>query len=494
MRQAYVRELKPYSVTRLAREFGMDTGQTLLLVEELMARGIVRYRADKAADDEGATDDERYQFNFVGMVMVGDLVVIAYPKYFRDRKPSIDELRQIMRLLKRDAGRTSVAVLADEGERTDDKLPVMLALLELYAEYGVYSNYVEGRELNGSGSIDWNRTIGNHLPFLADGRPVYLEYETRKTLRDDSDFITRLHRAVLTECSEKLFGAHVGELLSLDELELSDEDVDDFGDAEALEWRLERERGSQFVDWKIGVLDLLWRYLLNRESMAERDEVRGLGTTSFFHLWEEACKTAFDDALDTKLGNLDLPLKGGWIERKRDTLLGIIESPKWERRRGEGYVACDPVATLVPDTISFDINDGGQRAFCIYDAKYYVPSVEGKINGQPGLESVTKQFLYQSAYKDFVLDHGFDYVVNAFLVPSVDDSPRELARVSFPRVMGEVDLPFSNFIHMWALPADKVFEAYLQQEPAEGFAELIAKEHKKRADYSQPIFEPSITL
>ena len=50
MRQAYVRELKPYSVTRLAREFGMDTGRTLLLVEELMARGIVRYRADKSAD------------------------------------------------------------------------------------------------------------------------------------------------------------------------------------------------------------------------------------------------------------------------------------------------------------------------------------------------------------------------------------------------------------------------------------------------------------
>ena len=470
MRQAYVRELKPYSVAGLASKFGMDTGRTLLLIEQLMARGIVRYRADKAddaeniADDEGATDDERYQFNFVGMSMVGDLVVIAYPKYFRDRKPSLDELRQIMRLLKRDAGRTSVAVFADEGERTDDKLPVMLALLELYAEYGVYSNYIEGREVNGSGSIDWNRTIGNHLPFLSDGRPVYLEYETRKTLRDESDFITRLHRAVLTECSKQLFGAHVGELLSLDELELSDEDVDDFGDAEALKWRLERERGSQFVDWKIGVLNLLWRYLLNRESMIQRDEVRALGTTSFFHLWEEACKTAFDDALDTKLGNLDLPLKGGWIERKRDTLLGIIEAPKWERRRGEGYIDCDPVATLIPDTVTFAVGSDGRRAFCIYDAKYYVPRVGGKMKGQPGLESVTKQFLYQSAYKEFVLDHGFDYVVNAFLAPSAGDSLLELARVSFPKVMGEVEPPFSNYVHMWALPAGEVFGAYLRGE------------------------------
>ncbi len=476
MRQAYVRELKPYSIAGLADEFGMEAGRTLRVIEGLMARGIVRYRNDKEADGvddpdaEGAKDDERYQFRFVGMAMIGDLVVIAYPKYFRNGAPSLDELRQVMRVLKRDAGRASVATLSEDGERTDDKLPVMLALLELYAEYGVYSNYVEGRELNGPGTIDWNRTIGNHLPFLADGRPVYLEYETRKTLRDESDFITRLHRAVLTECSKELFGAHVGDLLSLDEVELSDEEVDEFGDAESLEWRLERERGAQFVDWKIAVLDLLWRYLLNRESASERDEIRALGTTSFFHLWEEACKTAFGDELGTRLGKLGFPLRGEWVERKRDTLLGIIESPIWERRRGNTYVACDPVATLIPDTVTFTIDNDGRRVFCIYDAKYYVPSVGSKMERQPGLESVTKQFLYQSAYREFVLEHGFDYVVNAFLVPTAGDELRELARVSFPKVMGEVEPPFSNYIHMWALPAGEVLDAYLRGERIDGGA------------------------
>ena len=141
MRKAYVRELKPYSIAGLAGEFGMDVGRTLHTIEDLMVRGIVRYRTEKSAngadfsDEEGAKDDERYQFNFVGMAMIGDLVVIAYPKYFRDGIPSLDALRRIMRVLKRDAGRASVATLADEGGRTDDKLPVMLALLELYAEY-----------------------------------------------------------------------------------------------------------------------------------------------------------------------------------------------------------------------------------------------------------------------------------------------------------------------------------------------------------------------
>lgn len=470
MRQAYVCELKPYSIATLAGEFDMEPGRALHVIEGLMARGIVKYRTNKSAknadtpDEDGAKDDERYQFNFVGMIMVAGIVIIAYPKYFKEETPSRDELRQIMRLLKRDAGRASIATLSDDGERTDDKLPVMLALLELYAEYGAYSNYIEGRELNGSGAIDWSRTIGNHLPLLSDGRPVYVEYETRKTLRDESDFITRLHRAVLTECSKQLFDAHVGDLLSLDEVEISDEEVADFGDSETLERRLERERGSQFVDWKIAVLDLLWRYLLNRESAAEHDEIRALGTRSFFHLWEMACKTAFGDELGSKLGELGFPLRGKWIERKRDTLLGIIESPKWERRRDDRYVECNPVATFIPDTIVFATSEDGRRVFAIYDAKYYTPEVARKIEKQPGLESVTKQFLYQSAYKDFVLEHDFDYVVNAFLVPSAENELKELARVSFPKVMGEVEPPFSNYVHMWALPASAVFETYLRAE------------------------------
>ena len=106
----------------------------------------------------------------------------------------------------------------------------------------------------------------------------------------------------------------------------------------------------------------------------------------------------------------------------------------------------------------------GRRVFCIYDAKYYMPSLSGKMQKQPGLESVTKQFLYQSAYRPFVEDHSFDAVVNAFLVPTCDDEPRKLARVSFPKVMGEVEPPFSNYIVMWALPAREVFDAFLRGE------------------------------
>ncbi|WP_171002768.1 hypothetical protein [Bifidobacterium moukalabense] len=45
-----------------------------------------------------------------------------------------------------------------------------------------------------------------------------------------------------------------------------------------------------------------------------------------------------------------------------------------------------------------------------------------------------------------------------------------MARVEFSKVMGEVDSPFSNYVHMWALPAHEIFDAYLQGERIDGGA------------------------
>ena len=473
MHKAYVRELKPYSLGELSERLEILPSEAKPLVEQLMMQGIIRYRTDGSGgeysgDDEEAAPDELYQFRFVGLIMVRDVVIVSYPKYFRDHEPNNNDLELIMRVLKRDGGFAIASRLYDDGERADDRLPVMLALLELYGEYGEYSNYVEGREINGGGAIDWDRTIGEHLPILSNGRPVYTEFETRKTLRDESDYITRLHRAVLTECSRELHDAGVDGLLSLDEVWLSDEDVDDFGDAEALEWRLNRERAFQFADWKLLILDLLERYLLGRDSEVCDEEIKTLGTTSFYRLWELACGVAFGNALGARLSNLGVELKGEWIARKRDTLLGITPRPQWERAMGEGYVGCGDVDTLIPDIVSLTVDNQGRKVFCNYDAKYYVPSRSGKMKHQPGLESVTKQFLYQSAYKSFIETHGYDSVVNAFLVPNESQALVKLARVSFFEVMGKTDLPLSDFIDMWALPASRVFEAYLNDERIDG--------------------------
>ena len=40
------------------------------------------------------------------------------------------------------------------------------------------------------------------------------------------------------------------------------------------------------------------------------------------------------------------------------------------------------------------------------------------MDGEPGLESITKQYLYELAFKEFIEDHKFSKVKNAFVFPT----------------------------------------------------------------------------
>ena len=339
----------------------------------------------------------------------------------------------------------------------------MVRLLLLYDEYGMYSNFEETRVPNGPGVIDWQRTIDMETPVISSGTPIYLDLWTRKTRRNEYDLVTRLHWAILSECSRFLTDSGLSVLLSIGTVELTDESPTDIGEPEYLLWVIDRERAGQFVTWKQDVLDLMRAYLSERGADADRGRVLRLGTTSYYHAWEVACKAAFGDLLGHRLRELPIALANGWHERRSETLLQIIPRPLWKRAQDMGDAG--DVDTLIPDTIAFAETDG-RSLFCIYDAKYYALNERGKIKGQPGVESITKQFLYQSAYQGFVEDHGFDGVVNTFLVPTENDEPKLLARVSFPGVMSGAtgaSEKFSDHIDVWALPAHEVFDCYLRR-------------------------------
>ena len=107
----------------------------------------------------------------------------------------------------------------------------------------------------------------------------------------------------------------------------------------------------------------------------------------------------------------------------------------------------------------------GSVVFCIFDAKYYTPVLGTNVTGAPGVESVTKQILYQSAYKNFITEHGFTGVVNAFVVPGNSEDVKLMGNVSFPGVFEEPPVPFVSDVKMWVLPAQKIFDAYLEGRP-----------------------------
>lgn len=484
MRTAYIRERSFHTPNSLGRTLHVSVEEATRYIQLLCAHGIIKLRAnnDKKEYDASRNEPERgsYQFVYVGLVLIDDLCIVVYPKYLPVVEPDNPDdatrltMKQIFSVLRKSSGSySSIAAATEEGMRANDRLALILMLLEMYDEYGVYSNYVKTLADNGPGNISWERTIATNLPYMSKGKPIYMDCKTVETNQDAADFVTRLHRTVLTECSEFMQDSGIASLLSLDEVWLTEAAVEDFGDANFVLYRLERERGMQFVTWKQDVIDLLIRYVGEDDSTVRQDAPLCLGTSSFHHAWEEACRVAFDDALNKRLMELGLDLAEPFDLMERAKLIDIIPKPQWTVPVDGDELECGKVATLIPDTILLRHDDSGNSVFAILDAKYYTPELGENVNGAPGVESVTKQFLYQSAYRNFVLAHGYDRVVNAFLAPSAEDGVRHAGRVRFPGVIAYEEPPFSNVVELYALSARMVFDAYLAGETLDS-ANLLA--------------------
>lgn len=473
VRQVYVKERSAFTIADFASKIGVDEERASGYIDVLASRGVLRWRfgseRDEFDSESPASFAGKYQFVYVGLVVIEDLIIVVYPKYMDSRRflgNTLDDaahkdLQQLFYVLRKSAGSYSDIVSLAEGARKfNDRIAWMLMLMEMYDEHGIYSNYVRIFKNNGTGDISWERTITARQAFIDGETPVYFDLETIASTRDDADFIMRLHKCVLTECSDYMKATGLLRLLSLDEIELSDEKLEDLGGKDYILYRLDQERGTQFVTWKQDVLDLLIHYVEGDESDVSVDEVVCLGSTAFYNVWEKACKIAFGDLLDKRLDRVGIALAGKWADLGNQTMMDIVPSPKWFRFVEGEMRGCNDVATLKPDTVAvWDCSDG--KAFVILDAKYYTPRLDAIPQGVPGVEAVVKQVLYQRSYKDFVSDHGFSRVVNAFLVPCEGDGFTLLGHVDFPDIFERVQPPFVDGVDMWLLPARRIWQCYL---------------------------------
>lgn len=481
MRVGYIQELSYWTAQGLGRYLNIDPEFASELVQVLATRGVLKLKNSNETNeydllDVGSSDVRgKYQFVFVGLAIYKDVVLVVYPKYFGDTVPTIGQMRVVFKVIMRaSGGKSQIMAATEDGMNSNDRLALTLAILDMYNEYGEYANHTREYCTNGSGDISWERTIERHQPFLSGDAPVYLDYETIYTTRDQSDFITRLHRAVVTKCSADMRACGVSDFLAIDDIELSDETVEDLGDAATLEYKIDSEMGVQYVTWKQDLLRLLRAYVLEPNVMVPTNMAVCLGTSSFYHIWELGCKVAFGDQLNVPLDKLPIKLNGYWAKRSAETLLSIIPKPKWYAFEDGEYDHCGTASTLIPDTVAIWRGDDG-GTFAIMDAKYYTPSLEGAPRRVPGVESVTKQHLYQAAYRRFVLDCGFEHVANVFLVPTSAGEITLMGKVEFPSIFEREPAPFAYGVQMWAVPAEDVWKCYLGNCQMENAKAEIAK-------------------
>lgn len=475
----YIREQKRYSKEQLKNIFKLNDEKFKKLVKKLKAYGVLKMVKSTSIQknltdltdedieivDVDMNDEYYYVFTFVGILTVGNIVIKCFPKYLLTKKSPLEEMKQVLKVLSKYNSKEQIINLfnGDEEQRSFNLLSIILYLINDYNENGVYINKQDIIETNGEGEILWDNTINETYAIISNNRPFYTDLQTINTISNDLDYFTRLHRYIVTECCNKLKQGYLLEVFEIEDINISEECIEDFGDIDYILYRLQRELNVQFVTRKQILLKTLYTYIAHSKSFDDSFGLSMYGTNSFNLVWEKVCADVFDNKLSTPIGKLKLPLDlhNDYIHRKNYTLLDIIEKPNWMYFDSEGN-RYDNLAkdTLTPDLISLYDTDNGM-CFGIFDAKYYNIKLEkNKVQGQPGIGDVTKQYLYQLSYNDFILKHGFTSVKNAFLMPTEEENILLNGKVEMGILSGLSNPPLSNILVI-KLPASKIYKYYL---------------------------------
>lgn len=486
MVSAFLREQKRYTQAELVKAFQCSEEKTVHILKRLKEYGVLKAVAEsekqhdltdlydddiEIADVEVGENEYLYVFTFVGVITIEGKVLLCYPKYLLSTKDEtvdvskvkdeqkfkeapLAELKQVLQVIRKYNSKEQIIRMYTETSDSSafNMLAVMLFLLNDYYEYGSYSNTQDIIESNGNGDILWDKTINETFTLLSNNRPYYPELLTIKRVNDDFDYFKRLHECILTRCTKELESAYLLDLFDIMGVNLSDEELDDFGDKEYILDRIMKELNIQFNTRKQLLLKTLYAYVAHCGIKDEMDNFSMFGTNSFNLVWEKVCAAVLNDQLDRPIGALDLPIPlTAEYKRSATTILkDLIERPKWGGLDFE-HQAKD---TLIPDIISID-----DKQFIIFDAKYYNIRLEKNkpLGGQPGIESVTKQYLYQLAYKPFVEAHQFTNVHNCFLMPT---EKNEIGIQGYAS-LGMLENLGLERIKVRLLPADMVYRHYL---------------------------------
>lgn len=475
MKSVYIKEQKRYLLSELSKLFNINERKTKDILKLLRSYGVLKiiskFKDKKELSDIVDVDDEisdidsdsenvyYYIFTFVGIMIVSGIVLKCYPKYIFKNETPLLQLKQILKVIEKQNKKEQFIKFHNESLENSsyNLLATILYLYNDYNEYGIYTTTQDIFEVNGNGEINWDKTINETFTLISNNKPFYPELITRKKIDDDNDYFKILHEVILTQCSKQLKKTGLLELFEFEELNLIEKRIDDLGNKDYILNKILKELNVQFNTRKQLLLKTMYAYIASESELGVNSDFSLYGTNSFHVIWENLCAEVFNNMLNKKLSELSLPLKLKQEYNENHKLISIIEKPNWNNKYGE--FESD---TLIPDLISIYKDNNQEHKFIIFDAKYYTIKINGKsIVGQPGIESVTKQYLYQLAYKKFLEEYGFEQynIRNCFLLPTENSEVEELGNVS----MEMLTMLGLEKIQVRLLPAEVVYSKYLKK-------------------------------
>lgn len=440
---AYFREQKKYyNFDSFKKELNIEDNAVVeKIIERLRYRKLIKpttqEKFNNADVDEDIEDEinvgkiapgssNGFTFDFVGVAYTKDCILKCYPKYISDNCSQDDfdnkykeHFKTIVKTIKKYNEEKQQRVQFYNGEIKSEnfnRLSVMLYILNDYLEDGVYTNQKTIIETNGEGEIDWDKTINETFALIKNNQPYYFDLQTINTEKNDEDFIKLVHECIVSDCSRELLDTGILDMFDLSGEEITSMTLNDLGDKEYIKYKLENELKSQYITKKQNLLKTLYAYVNESQNGFDDSEFSFYGVHKFAPVWEKACSEIFEDVKDISLKKIESRGLIGFDkikireELKTKNLMQLIEQAKWNF--GKSFITNSD--SLKPDTISIKDN-----IFYIMDAKYYLVTEndKGDISGQPGIESIVKQFAYHKAYYDLLQYSNLQQVSNSFLIP-----------------------------------------------------------------------------
>lgn len=476
LKSVFIREQKRYTRTQLVELFSLSYSEITSLIKKLKSYGVLKtvaknnkqteeielFEDDIEIVDENESSKYLYVFTFVGVISIQGIVLKCYPKYIYREDNLIYKLKKVLKVIDKFKKKEQLINYQNDNldNHTFNKLAVMLYLLNDYYEFGIYTTSQNVLEINGFGEINWDKTINETFTLINNNRPYYPKLITRNNIDDEYNFFKRLHETILTLCAKELEKSGLMDLFDILDVELSDEKLDDFGDVDYILNQIQKELNIQFNTRKQQLLKTLYSFVANEGGVNEVSEFSFYGTNSFHHVWEKVCAQVLDNQLEKTIKDLYLPvpLSDNYSHLSNTKLKELIEKPVWNSKNQE-FIADK---TLIPDLITIQCEKNGEFQFLIFDAKYYNISFnKNKIERQPGIESITKQYLYQLAYKDFLEEHKFKVVKNCFLFPTEEEEGiYDIGSVKM-NMLANLGL---EHIQLRLLSADLAYDYFLQNK------------------------------
>lgn len=306
----------------------------------------------------------------------------------------------------------------------DDEYISNLALakniIEDYINYGIYFRESTKYELNNNGATDWDETINRTSSFVVNGTPLYFDNYSINYFDETDNLISKIHEWVLKWSIDKysdLLGYNVLEYNKNIELNIS---------KEYLLSLIEREIDESFSDREIYLLKNIYN-IFKRTYRADTNIFSLYGTGYFNLVWEEILSKTF--------------------KNERELYLPLIPKPVWYDNNNKF-----DKNTLKPDIL---INKSDK--FYIIDAKYYnIKFEDDYLAGNPGVEDVNKQFLYEKALKPYV---DCSDIVNVFAFPL------ELNGDKLIEIFGRVEVDYFDLspIILVYINTQMILDFYLQK-------------------------------